>query len=51
MFKENIFSDCKVIKDFNEFKESSEIILANRIDDLVKTAEDKLYTRDLFYNN
>ena len=51
MFKGNIFNDCKVIKDFNEFKESSEIILANRIDDLVKTAEDKLYTRDLFYNN
>lgn len=51
MFNGEKFNDCEIIKDFNMFKNNSDLILANRIDDLVKTAEDKLYTRDLFYNN
>ena len=51
MFNGEVFDECRIIRDFNEFKEKSEIVLANRVDDLVRTVKDKVYTRDLFYNN
>ncbi len=51
MFNGNQFNNCEVIKDFNEFEKVSDMILANRIDDTVKRAKDKLYTRDLFCEN
>ena len=41
------FNDCKVIKDFNEFKNSSTIIIANRYDSSLDDVKDKIYTRDL----
>ncbi len=46
--KENIFNECKVIKDFNEFKNIVDVILANRIDENIKEVQDKVYTRDLY---
>ena len=46
--KADIFNDCKVEKDFNTFKEKSDVILVNRIDDNIKSVKDKIYTRDLF---
>ncbi len=36
------------IKDFDEFKELSDIIVANRLSDEIKDVIDKVYTRDLF---
>ena len=45
---ENIFLDCKVIKDFDEFCKKSDVILANRVDEKIKEYQDKIYTRDLF---
>ena len=51
MYRDEQFNDCNVIKDFNKFEKVSDIILANRIDDIVKRVKDKLYTRDLFCEN
>ena len=51
MLKDTIFNECEVIDDFKNFKELSDVILANRIDEKVKDLKDKLYTRDLFCEN
>lgn len=44
----NSFDDHQVIKDIEEFKAKSDIILANRIENSIKDVADKIYTRDLF---
>lgn len=46
--KENSFNDCKVIKDFEEFNNITDVVLVNRMDDKVKELKDKIYTRDLY---
>lgn len=45
---ENEFYHSRVIKDFDEFKNISDVIVANRLSDEIKDVEDKIYTRDLF---
>lgn len=42
------FADCEVVKNFDDFTEMSDVVIANRLDDNMKTIEDKIYTRDLF---
>jgi UDPglucose 6-dehydrogenase len=37
-----------VIKDFDEFKKISDVIVANRLSDEIRDVVDKVYTRDLF---
>ena len=46
--KDDIFNGCKVIKDFKEFSEEADVILANRLEESLKPVIDKVYTRDLF---
>ena len=46
--KEDNFYNSRVIKDFDEFKIVSDIIVANRLSDEIKDVVDKVYTRDLF---
>ncbi len=41
------FLNCEVIKDFNEFKKVSNVIIANRYDASLDDTKDKVYTRDL----
>ena len=45
------FNECKVINDFNKFARKSEVIIANRYDDMLYEVKDKVYTRDLFYKD
>ena len=42
------FDGFNVIKDIKEFKKTSDIIVANRLEKLIKDVEDKVYTRDIF---
>ncbi len=46
--KDESFADCKVIKDIEEFKNISDVILVNRKDEITQSFADKIYTRDLF---
>ncbi|MCF8019098.1 MAG: nucleotide sugar dehydrogenase [Vallitaleaceae bacterium] len=45
---EDEFFHSRVIKDFDEFKKISDVIVANRLSDEIKDVVDKIYTRDLF---
>ena len=42
------FFNSKVIRDLDEFKKMSDIVIVNRLDDDIKDIKDKIYTRDLF---
>jgi len=46
--QEDEFYHSRVIKEFDEFKHISDIIVANRLSDDIKDVVDKVYTRDLF---
>lgn len=46
--QEDEFYHSRVIKDFDEFKKISDVIVANRLSDEIKDVVDKVYTRDLF---
>ena len=48
VFGEDEFFHSKVIKDLEEFKEVSDVIVANRMVDDLNDVKHKVYTRDLF---
>ena len=48
---EDVFFNSKVIKDLNEFKKISDVIVANRQSINLNDVEAKVYTRDLFGND
>jgi UDPglucose 6-dehydrogenase len=45
---EDSFYNSRVIKDLNEFKSISDVIVANRLSDSILDVKDKVYTRDIF---
>lgn len=45
------FDDCVVVNDLNKFKNTSDIIIANRLDQNLISVLDKVYTRDIYNNN
>ncbi len=48
---EDVFYNSKVIKDLDEFKKLSDVIVANRQSPKLSDVEDKIYTRDIFGND
>ena len=46
--EEDEFDSLRVIKDFDEFKQISDVIVANRLSEEIKDVREKVYTRDLF---
>ncbi len=48
VLKEEKFHNSKVIKDLDEFKSMSDIIVSNRLSKELFDVEEKVYTRDLF---
>lgn len=49
--KEDQFFNSRVIKDLDEFKSMSDVILANRYTDEIANVLDKVYTRDLYFRD
>ncbi len=46
--KEKYFNNYEIVHDLKEFASKADVIVANRIDDDIKTFIDKVYTRDLY---
>ena len=51
VLNEDTFFNSKVIKDLDEFKKVSDVIVANRLSEKLKDVESKVYTRDIFGND
>ncbi len=49
--KEDSFFNSRVIKDLEEFKTISDVIVVNRFNSEIEDVKDKIYTRDLFFRD
>ncbi|MCT7581830.1 nucleotide sugar dehydrogenase [Aliarcobacter butzleri] len=51
VLNEDTFFNSRVIKDLEDFKKISDVIVANRLSDILKDVQEKVYTRDIFGND
>ena len=49
--REALFFNSRVIRDLDEFKRVSDVIVANRYSDDIRDVPDKVYTRDLYFRD
>ena len=49
--KDEVLEGYRVITNIDEFKQASDVILANRISDEIREVKDKVYTRDVYNEN
>ena len=48
---EDTFSGYRVVKNWDEFKQMSDVIVANRYSPELEEIADKLYTRDIYFRD
>ena len=48
LINDDNFEGCKVIKDLDTFKNISELIISNRIDENILDVKHKVFSRDIF---
>lgn len=51
VLEEDTFYKSRVIRDLDEFKQLSDVIVANRFTEELEDVENKVYTRDLYHQN
>ncbi len=49
--RDDTFFSSRVIRDLDEFKQMSDVIIANRYNDDIADVLDKVYTRDLYFRD
>ena len=51
VMKNEKFEGLEVYEDLVKFKETADVIVANRLDDVLKDVSEKVYTRDIFHSD
>ncbi len=51
VLKDQTFYNSKVIRNFDEFKKVSDVIVSNRLAEELMDVQEKVYTRDLFHTD
>lgn len=51
LLKEDSYLGCQVIRDIEEFSKISDLIVANRVDEVAKSFGEKLYSRDILHRD